>query len=288
MLLARRFGAEVVSVDSMQVFRGMDIGTAKPTAAERDVVRHHMLDIADPADSFSVAQFQGLGRDVMRQGDEAGTRLLIVGGSGLHFRALVDPLEFAPSDPDRRHQLERVAAAEARDRLLMADPDAGAWVALDNARRVTRALEVMELTGETPSQRAARPSAAAVRGYQSLWPVVALGIDPGPLLADRIRTRFGAMLDSGLVAEVARLAPVMGPVASQAVGYRDLLAVARGECDLAQGTRRAVAATTALARRQRTFHRRDPRIRWLRWDDDPNVVAGEAAQLLEEEAGWTS
>jgi tRNA dimethylallyltransferase len=186
-----------------------------------------------------------------------------------------------------RSRVEALEPAEARERLLAADPDAGRWVALDNPRRVVRALEVLAITGRTPSQRAADPEAVAVRAYQPRHPVVPLGVDPGPGLGERIRQRFGAMLDAGLLAEVASLADRLGPTASQGVGYRELLAVVRGDAGLQDATRQAIAATTDLARRQRTFHRRDPRIQWLQWDDDPAVVAAAAAERLEE-AGWTS
>lgn len=271
----------------MQVYRGMDIGTAKASAAEREEIPHHLLDLADPEESFSVARFQEHGRAVLGAAAAAERRLLIVGGSGLHFRALVDPLEFPPADPEVRAVLEAMPAEEAMARLLAADPDAGRWLDLDNPRRVTRALEVLEVTGATPSARAATPTAAAVRSYAGLWPVTVLGVDPGSGLAARVQRRLGGMLAAGLVAEVERLAPRLGVTAAQAVGYRELLAVVRGEWTLEQATRRAVDATTSLARRQRTFHRRDPRVRWLQWDDDAAALAEQAAAVLEE-AGWTS
>lgn len=285
--LAGRFGAEIVSVDSMQVYRGMDIGTAKPSAADREAVRHHMIDVADPEEPFTVAEFQEAGRAAIADVEERQRPVLIVGGSGLHFRALVDPLEFPPSDPEVRAQIDAMEPLAAVLELLDADPDAAEIVDLANPRRVARALEVVRVTGRTPSERNSTPEAAAVRSYEPLMPVSAVGVDPGDTLAERIRERFHGMLEAGFVDEVTRLASRLGPTASQAAGYRELLRVVSGEWDLEQGIRRGIDATTSLSRRQRTFHRRDPRIRWLEWDDDPHRIADRAAALLEE-AGWTS
>ena len=271
----------------MQVYRGMDIGTAKATPGERNRVAHHLVDLVEPETVFTVADFQQAGRRVLAGAEASGTRMLIVGGSGLHFRALVDPMEFPPSDPGLRSRLEALEPEAARERLLAADPDAAAWVALANPRRVVRALEVLELTGRTPSQRAADPGSVAVRAYQPLHPVVALGVDPGEALGERVRQRFAGMLAAGLLKEVTRLAPRLGPTASQGVGYRELLRVVSGEWELDVAVSRAIGATIDLARRQRTFHRRDPRIKWLQWDDEPGAMASAAATQLEE-AGWTS
>jgi tRNA dimethylallyltransferase len=285
--VAEAVGAEIISVDSMQVYRGMDLGTAKPTPGQQARVGHHLLDLADPAVPFSVAEFQRAGREILASLARGGVPVLIVGGSGLHFRALVDPLEFPPHDPEVRREVEALAREEARAALLSADPCAGAVVDLANPRRVARALEVYRLTGLTPSVRAASAVAAAVRAYRSLMPVVAVGLDPGEVLRRRVEARFDAMLAAGLLEEVRRLAPHLGPTAAQAVGYKELLPVVRGEGTLEEGRRRAVAATWALAGRQRTFFRRDPRLRWQEWDDDPTRRAA-AARVVFEEAGWTS
>jgi tRNA dimethylallyltransferase len=287
MILARRFGAEIVSVDSVQVYRGMDVGTAKPSAADRAAVPHHLVDLVDPELAFSVAEFQAVGRPVVEDLCSRGAQTLIVGGSGLHFRSLVDPLEFPPTDAALRRELEAMPVEEARRVLLEADPDAGSLVDLANPRRVVRALEVYRLTGRTPKERAASPGAAEVREYRSRFPIAAFGIDPGERVRDRVVARFDGMLEAGFADEAARLAPRLGPTARMAVGYRQWLRVIDGTWSPATGRRRAVEATTALARRQRTFFRRDPRLRWLEWDDDPTQSADEAAAVLEE-AGWTS
>ena len=284
-IVARRFGAQIVSVDSMQVYRGMDIGTAKPTPAERQEIPHHLIDIADPSDVVTVSDVQELGRRVLD--DACGRPVMIVGGSGLHFRSIVDPLEFPPSDAGVRGEIEALAPQEAVSELVAADPQVGEIVDLANPRRVVRALEVFRLTGVTPTARAATPEAAAVRAYEGAYPVVAVGIDPGDSLAGRVTFRFDAMLDAGLLAEVAALAERLGPTARNAVGYRQLIPVVSGDRSLDDGRRRSIDATTSLARRQRTFFRRDPRIRWLEWEDDAVRLADEATRLFEE-AGWTS
>ena len=139
MQLATAVGAEIVSVDSMQVYRGMDIGTAKPSPDERRLVQHHLIDIVEPEDEFSVAEFQEAGRAVL---DGGITRALIVGGSGLHYRSLVDPLEFPPADEDVRAEIEALGPEGAVAALLRVDADAGSVMDLDNPRRVSRALEI--------------------------------------------------------------------------------------------------------------------------------------------------
>jgi tRNA dimethylallyltransferase len=285
--IAAEAGAEIVSVDSMQVYRGLDLGTAKPTAEQMTRVRHHLIDLADPAAVFSVAEFQRAGRETLAGLAKRRVPALIVGGSGLHFRALVDPLEFPPHDPEVRREVEALAPGQAVAALVAADPSAARWVDLANPRRVARALEVLRLTGLTPSARAAGDPAAAVRAYRPLLPVVAVGLDPGEALRARVEARFDAMLADGLLEEVRRLAPSLGPTAAQAVGYKELLPVVRGEATLGEGRSRAVAATWSLAGRQRTFFRRDPRLRWQEWDDDPARRAA-AARTVFEEAGWTS
>jgi tRNA dimethylallyltransferase len=271
----------------MQVYRGMDIGTAKPTAEQRAQVPHHLIDLVDPDEAFSVAEFQREGRRVLADLARRRVPVLIVGGSGLHFRALVDPLEFPPHDPEVRRAVETLAPAEAVAALLAADPGAGEHLDLANPRRVARALEVYRLTGLIPAARWASEGAAAVREYRPRLPVVALGNDPGDRLPGRVEARLDAMLAAGLLEEVRRLAPRLGRTAAQAVGYKELLPVIRGEASPGEGRARAVSATRALAGRQRTFFRGDRRVRWLEWHDDPAQRAAAARAALEE-AGWTS
>jgi tRNA dimethylallyltransferase len=262
----------------------MDVGTAKPTAEEQTAVRHHMIDVVDPSQPYSVAEFREAGRAAIGSSDRP---ILVVGGSGLHFRSLVDPLDFAPTDPDVREAMASDAVDDLIAELTAADSAAADHVDLANPRRVERAVEILRITGETPSERASTPRAAAVRAYEPEVPVVAVGLDPGDGLGARVGRRFDLMLDGGLADEVERLVPVWGETASRAVGYRQMARVVTGEWDLATGRRRSIDATTALSRRQRTWFRRDPRIEWLEWDDDPVRVADVALRRFEE-AGWTS
>jgi tRNA dimethylallyltransferase len=285
--IAQETGAEILSVDSMQVYRGMDIGTAKPTAAERRAVPHHMIDLVEPSEPYSVAEFQGTGRRVLSEIERRSGSVLIVGGSGLHFRALVDPLVFPPSDPRVRAEIEELAPGESAAALLAADPEAADHVDMANPRRVMRALEVYRITGRTPAARAVAPEAVAVREYRPLLPFAAVGLDPGDLLPARVERRFDGMLERGLLDEVGWLAPRLGPTARQAVGYKQLLPVAAGERPLEAGRRRAIDATRSLAGRQRTFFRRDPRIRWIRWHDDAERRRAAVLHALRE-AGWIS
>ncbi len=286
--VARRIGGEVVSIDSMQVYRDMDIGTAKPDAALCSRVPHHMLDLCDPEEEYSVAEFQEVGRLVMTSLRDANRPAVIAGGSGLHFRSLVDPLEFPPTDRLLRAELEAKPPADLSVELLAADPAAGEQVDLANPRRVLRAVEVLRLTGETPSGRATTDTAGAVRSYEPLHAFIGIGLDPGDRLRLRAEQRLDGMLAAGLLGEVAGLAPRLGMTASQAVGYKELLTVVAGTGDLAVARDQAVAATMALAKRQRTFFRRDPRIDWLPWDDDPAVRCDMAWSRIEEQLSWTS
>lgn len=263
--LADRFDAEILSVDSMQVYRRMDIGTAKPTQAERHEVPHHMLDLVEPEEEFSVAEFQRRGRVAMEAIRERGRAVLIVGGSGLHMRALVDPLEFPPYDAAVRAEVEALDPEVARDELLAADPGAAVHIDLDNPRRVARALEVVRIGAGTPTERATSPAALAVRAYEPLIPFTGVVVDPGDGLATRARRRIDRMLKLGLVEEVAELAPRLGRTASQAVGYKELIPVVEGRLPLSSGAADVLTATLALARRQRTFFRRDPRLVEIPW-----------------------
>ena len=265
MEVARRAGAVIFSVDSMQAYRGMDIGTAKPSLAERAEVAHELVDIAEPDVDLTVETFQRIAITRIEDHDRP---IMVVGGSGLHFRSIVDPLTFAPHDPAVRAALGRLEPGEAADRLTAADPDAGVHVDLKNPRRVVRALEVLELTGMGPSERARTPEAIAVREYRPLREFIGIGIDPGDGLASRIDTRVAAMIDAGLHEEVAGLAGRLGRNASRAVGYAELLDVVAGRLSLGEGIELIKTNTMKLARRQRTWFGRDPRITWLPPDVD--------------------
>ena len=214
--------------------------------------------------------------------------IVVAGGSGLYFRALVDPLEFPPHDPSVRAEVDQLHLGEAVSELLEVDPVAGDYIDLANLRRVRRAVEVIRLGAGVPSMRATAQAADRVRNYQPEVPLVAVGVDPGEGVIDRIRRRIDIMLEAGLMDEVAGLDGRMGRNASGAVGYRQLVPVVRGEIDLEQGKADTVRATLALARRQRTYFGRDPRIRWLPWSEDPEVLCKAARRAIEETELWTS
>ncbi|MEN8114183.1 MAG: tRNA (adenosine(37)-N6)-dimethylallyltransferase MiaA [Actinomycetota bacterium] len=279
--IADALNAEILSVDSMQVFRGMDIGTAKPDEETRWRFGYHLVDVADPSEDYTVAQFQRAGVEVLDRAEKAGTTIVVAGGSGLHFRSLMDPLEFPPTDDELRSDLEALSSDDLKRQLLSADPDAGTVVDLANPRRVLRAVEIWSLTGDTPTERAATKQADAVRSYKPVRPFVAVGLDPGEDLSDRIEERFDQMLTAGLLDEVNRLAARMGRTARQAVGYRELLRVVEEGSPLAEARAATIAATTALAKRQRTFFRRDPRIRWIPWHHDAEALATTALEGFE-------
>ena len=175
--LAEHYDGEIISVDSMQVYRGMDIGTAKPNMLERRGIPHHLIDVADPGEEFSVARFRRLGRTVLAE--TTAPVVVVTGGSGLHFRALVDPLSFAPTDPGLRSELEATEGEVLVEELLQVDPSARSIVDLANSRRVVRAVEIFRLTGETPSSRAGTAVAEDVRRYVPEIEFSAVGVDPG-------------------------------------------------------------------------------------------------------------
>ena len=275
MRVAERLGAEIISVDSMQVYVGMDIGTAKPNPLERRGVTHHMVDVADPETEFSVAEFRRLGREALENADAT---MLITGGSGLHFRALVDPMSFAPTDPALRRELEGASIDEVSAELRRVDPDSDRHIDMANPRRVIRALEIWRLTGETPSQRAASAEAEDVRRYVPEIEFVAVGVDPGDSLEKRVEMRLEEMRSGGLIEEVTGLRQRLGRTARNAVGYAEVLDALEGLCTFDEAFERAARNTRKLARRQRTWFQRDPRIRWIPWLDD---VAGRVDRVLE-------
>ena len=275
--IAERIGGEILSVDSMQVYRGMDIGTAKPTLEERRGITHHMIDLVDPEDEFSVAEFRRHGRKVM---EEAEVPLVITGGSGFHFRALVDPMSFPPTDSTLRRELEQTDPGKLVAELTRSDPEAGRHIDLANVRRVIRAVEVKRLSGLTPSQRATSVQAAQLRDYVPEVGFTAVGIDPGEAVGPRIEARIAEMRTRGLVEEVWDLRDRFGRTASGAVGYKELLAHFDGQLNEDQAFEQVVRNTRKLAKRQRTWFRRDPRILWIPWADDDAERAGRVMEIL--------
>ncbi|MBW3658566.1 MAG: tRNA (adenosine(37)-N6)-dimethylallyltransferase MiaA [Actinobacteria bacterium] len=254
---------ELVAVDAFTVYRGMDIGTAKPTPAERGDVPHHLVDVLDPDEDVSVAWFQTQARAVVDEVLGRGATPLLVGGSGLYFRAVVDDLRFPPTDPDVRAGLEerwadrpRAAWAHLEER----DPDAAARIDPGNLRRTVRALEVLELTGERFSSFRASWDTYASSRYPGLD--VAYLEPPTAELRAAIRDRSRRMVAAGLLDEARDLRARFGALSStarQAIGYQEALAVLDG--DLAEDDLAGAVAdrTWAYARRQRSWFRRDPR-----------------------------
>lgn len=261
----------------MQVYRGMDIGTAKPTIVEQRGVRHHMIDVADPSQEFTVAEFRRQARTVMAQAE---VPMVIAGGSGLHFRALVDPMSFAPTNAELRAELEGTDGADLVRELTLADPDSGKYVDLANNRRVIRAVEIYRLTGETPSSRAGSAEAEDLRRYVPEIEFTAIGIDPGEHIDDRIDRRLDEMRSGGLVDEVRSLRGRLGRTARSAVGYAEVLEYLEDRTELDRAFEEIRRGTRKLAKKQRTWFQRDPRIRWVPWMEDPSARIDRALEAL--------
>lgn len=282
-LARRQPDVEIVSVDSMQVYRGMDIGTAKPTPAERAEVRHHLLDVAEPWEEWSLARFQADARSALADIERRGRRALLVGGTGLYLRAVVDDLDIPGQHPEVRGELE--AVADTRDlhrRLRALDPVAAARMEPDNRRRILRALEVTLGSGRRFSTYG--PGLDHHGGGDTVRQV---GIRlPAEVVAARIAARYDRQLDEGFLDEVDALAALDRPLsrtAAQALGYRELLAHRRGETSFNEAVDLAVRRTRRFARRQRAWFRRDPRITWLDATSDHEEVADALVALASEE-----
>ena len=267
--VAEASDAEIVSIDSMLVYRGLDVGTAKPSAAERARVPHHLIDVAEPSEPFSVARFQGAARTAIGQIAARGRPALLTGGSGLYFRAVVDELEFPGTDAATRSELERQAASlgpeRLYERLAASDPVAAARIDPRNVRRTIRALEVPAITGRSFSA-----FAQAWERYES-DAVRAAGLRmPREALVARIGVRVRSMLDAGWLDEVRSLVErgFGGWLTStQAIGYAELARHLRGDMTLEAAVEATVKRTGNLARRQMSWFRRDPRIRWFDVDE---------------------
>ena len=275
--VAERLGAEILSVDSMQVYRDMDIGTAKPDVIEQRGIRHHMIDVVDPESDFSVAEFRRQARLVIASADSP---IIITGGSGLHFRALVDPMSFAPTDTDLRSELEGVHLSDLVAELIAADTAAGSEVDLANRRRVVRAVEILRLSGETPSGRATTMEAEKLRDYRPEIDFTAIGLDAEDATETRVERRLAQMKEDGLTDEVRGLLDRMGRTARGAVGYRELADHLEGNTSEDDAYRLSAGNTKKLARRQRTWFRRDPRIRWIPWVESVDERTERALEAL--------
>jgi len=269
--LARaRPGIELVSVDSMQVYRGMDIGTAKPTPAERAEVPHHLLDMADPRSRCTVTAFAAAAAEALAAIEGRGHTAVLVGGTGLYLQAVLGDLAPPGEFPEVRASLASLVASGAavpdlHRRLADLDPVAAGRIEAGNARRVLRALEVTIGSGRPFSSYG-----PGVGAYPPLERFAVVGVWlPRDVVAERVAARVAAMVEAGFVAEVAALAGRLGPTARQALGYRELLAHISDGADLGVCIERTVARTRQFARRQRSWFRRDPRIRWHGTPSDP-------------------
>jgi len=261
--LARRLGGEVINADSMQLYRGMDIGTAKPDETERGGVPHHLLDLWHVRQPASVAEYRDLARAEIDRLRAAGVVPLLVGGSGLYVRAVLDELDFPGTDAALRSRLEQelaeVGPAALHDRLARRDPAAAAAVLPSNGRRIVRALEVIELTGG--------PFRAQLPESRPHYPAVVLGLDRDPAeLDERIALRVDRMWAAGFVDEVAALAADglrEGPTASRALGYAQVLAQFDGTLSAEEAHERTTTTTRRFVRRQRSWFRRDTTTSWF-------------------------
>jgi tRNA dimethylallyltransferase len=262
--LAEALDGEVVNADAMQLYRGMDVGTAKLSVPERRGIPHHQLDVLDVTEAASVAVYQREARAVIERLLAAGRTPVLVGGSGLYVQAVVDELEFPGTDPQVRERLEtelaRVGAPTLHRRLAEVDPVAAEAVLPSNGRRIVRALEVVELTG--------RPFSANLPGTRPpRYDAVLLGVDRDTAeLDERVALRVDRMLREGLVEETRALVEHglrKGRTASRALGYQQVLASFDGEYDLVTAAEETVRRTRRFVRRQRSWFRRDRRIHWL-------------------------
>jgi tRNA dimethylallyltransferase len=259
---------ELVSIDSMQVYRGMDIGTAKPSLADQAEVPHHLIDLADPHDDYSVRMFQAAAQSAIAAIEDRGHRALLVGGTGLYLRAVIDEFDVPARFPEARAAVEAEPdTAALHRRLTEVDPQAAAKIETGNRRRIVRALEVTLGSG--------RPFSSYGPGLGDHGPTrfrMAGVWLPRPVVARRIEARVNEMMRAGFLDEVrdlVRRQEGLSPTARQALGYRELIRHVEGELTLDVAVDETVRRTRAFARRQRVWFRRDPRIRWFATGDNP-------------------
>ena len=265
----RELGVELVSIDAMQVYRGMDIGTAKPTAAEQSLVRHHLIDLVDATENFTVSRFQAEYRSEMADIESRGGTAILVGGTGLYLRAVVDDLEIPGQWPEVRaeleNELETVGPEALHRRLQELDPAAATKMEPTNGRRIVRALEVCLGGGRTfssygPGVDVYPPS--RVRQVALRW--------DREVLSRRIESRVLTMVEAGLLDEVTNLhATGLSPTAAQALGYKEMIDHLEGRSSLDEAVATTILRTRQFAVRQERWFRRDPRIEWFTVEDDP-------------------
>jgi tRNA dimethylallyltransferase len=266
--LAKELNGEVVSCDSMQVYRRMDIGTAKPNQAEMQGIIHHMLDVADPDEDFSVSRYCEMATPIVDDIVARGKTAIIAGGTGLYMDALIRGNDFAPYPATgRREELEERADREGIEALMAwlqdIDPEAAAKLHLSDRKRIIRALEVYLETGETISTHNKRTQAIPPR-YQPLW--LGLDFEDRAVLYNRIDRRVDIMLEQGLITEIEELLAAGIPkksTAMQAIGYKEFLAAMDGQCTIMQAAEDVKKASRHYAKRQLTWFRRNANMNWL-------------------------
>ena len=261
--LAHEFNGEVINADSMQLYRGMDIGTAKISQDQRQGINHHLLDVLDITETANVADYQQMGRQIVNEILSRNKRAIIVGGSGLFIQGLLEDLQFPGSDPVIRDRLtkeaEEIGAEAMYQRLVESDPIAAKDILSNNTRRVIRALEVIELTGSAP--------VTTLGELPEIVPSIRIGLTRDRSELDqRIEARVDQMWKAGFVDEVVALESLGlrdGLTASKALGYAQILAALAGEISIDEAKEKTVQATKRFARRQESWFGRDQKIQWL-------------------------
>ena len=285
--LAQEFNGEVVSCDSMQIYRRMDIGTAKPTPQEQSSIPHHMIDVAEPDEDFSVSRYCAMASPIVDDILARGKTAIIAGGTGLYMDSLIRGNDFAPfPSTGMREKLEARADAEGMEAMLSLltsiDPEAAARLHLADRKRIIRALEVFYETGETITAHNLRTQAIPPR-YQPLW--LGLDFDPRAELYRRIDLRVGLMLEMGLVQEIRSLLSSGIPgkcTAMQAIGYKEFVAALEGHCSIEEAADEVRKASRHYAKRQLTWFRRNKSIHWLTRHpgEDGGEILEQARQLM--------
>jgi tRNA dimethylallyltransferase len=275
--VAQKYGGEIVNADSMQLYQGMDIGTAKLSLEERKGIPHHLLDILDVKESASVAQYQSLARERVDEIRTRGKAAIVVGGTGLYIKAILDEMNFPETDPAIRKKLEDegelLGAAELYSRLRLLDPEAAAAIEPANIRRIVRALEVIEITGEPYS--ANLPSDSSSRYPEAIH--IGLTMERS-LLSERIENRVDRMWKQGLIGEVEGLITqglLEGATAKKAIGYAQVISHLNGEMTESQAMAETIVATRQYVRRQETWFKRDTRIHWANSSISPLAFVDE-------------
>ncbi len=285
--LARVFNGEIISADSMQIYRGMDIATAKPTAQERGGIPHHLIDVLPPDAAYSVAAFVADARAAARDIVSRGKTVIVAGGTGLYVDSLIRNTVFEDEGKDGsvRARLNARLLEEGSDalyrELLQADPEYAEQIDPRNTVRLIRALEILQRTGEKPSDRRRR-AVIHESDFRPVW--IGLDFRDRSLLYGRIEKRVDAMLEAGLLDETQRfIAASPGPTAVQAIGYKELIPCLGGEITLAAARENLIQATRRYAKRQLTWFRRNPDIHWIFRDGaDPDFVAAEGERIVRE------